>query len=429
MASSLRDNTFFVLRQLTVVSVVIALLHGTSRAAELIYTENFETGDSRYEILGESFTEVGDHDGSPGVWGLSTNADQIGLISAAPARRAAIQWSHIPFVDDFTDEAYQTWVPLVDWAAGVTTDDERKDARVGFLGGYFEESVEGIRNALVDAGYADDNVFELLDAAEIEPDELEAVIHSSVQESNNLAPVAVPIISFAGPSHDDTAIAGIGGAVLYDGEVELEIPDEHKDHPALGGLGAAGTIPWTTGPNVELQNMGKLHNGGTAIAFAEDPVTGDPAAAIFVIEEGAPVLGSFNPEPEGDTYFVGSALNKHGPVADGEAEAVLALDPINVAGKDDLRMTVKLAATAADFENGDYLRIEVSADGDDFEILDEFWGTDDAGDCQKGLSNGDPPGSEGDICLANRRVHGHRIQPAECVGAFHPIRHADDLGQ
>ena len=122
------------------------------------------------------------------------------------------------------------------------------------------------------------------------------------------------------------------------------------------------------------------------------------------MKKAAPLLGAFNPDPEGDHYIVGSALNKHGDTL----ERILELDPVDVSGKTDVKLTVALAATAADFENSDYLIIEADPDGNGpaaAVILEEFYGVDEAHDptndsgCLKGLSNGFEPGAVGDICL------------------------------
>ncbi len=370
-------------------------------AGQLIYQESFEGNANGYDVGEESYAERDPTlDWSPGIWGLNTIGEQIGLQQDAPARRAAIQWDHAAFADDFTDEAYATWVSLVDWGAGVTDPAARKDVRVGFYGGYLEESVEAIKDTLVGSGYADGKMLEIIDPTEVAPENMEVLIHSSALTSTLFSGVEVPVISFDAPTHDDAAIAGIGVATSYVDPVVLEIPVEHRSHPALGGNGADGMIPWST-RGVTLQGIGKTHNGGKAIALAEDPVTGALGAAIFVIEKGAPLLGAFNPDPEGDRYIVGSALNKHGLAG----EVTLELNPVNVAGYNDVRMTVALAATAADFENGDYLRIEAATDGGDYEILEEFFGVDEAHDpanlsgCLKGLSNGFEPGADGDICL------------------------------
>ena len=407
MVSGFRWSVTCQLRRLVAVSVVVTFLAGSLFGqGVLIHKENFEGGDSGYELIGGDSYEEPDPalDWSPGIWGLNTIGDQIGLQSTAPARRAAIQWDHQVFADVFADEAYATWVPLVDWAAGVTDPAARADQAIGFFGGFLEESVEAVKDALVGAGYSDDNMLELFAAEEVVPEDVDTLIHSSVQSSTLFSAVEVPVISFSQGDHDDAAIAGIGTTKDYLDGIDLEIPEEHRDHPALGGLGKDGTIPWTT-EAAALQGIGKTHNGGKAIAVSEDPVTGALTPAIFVIEEGAPLLGAFNPDPEGEQYIVGSALNKHGPVFDGEPEAILDVGPIDISGHQDVHMTVALAATAADFENGDYVRIEVSADGDEFEILDEFFGVDEAHDpandsgCLKGLSNGDEPGAVGEVCL------------------------------
>ncbi len=396
--------------KLTTAFVLALALRGTANA-ELLYQENFEGDDSGYDIGDESYfpptpSEGGvDTSWSPGVWGLNTIADQIGLVQNAPARRAAILWDHTAFSDDFAREPRD--VDLVnrlgDWHYRSRA---RADKRIGFWGGYLEESVDLVRESLVGAGYTDGNIVELLAPEDIDPDnpELDLVIHSSALVSTEFSGLKVPVISFSASDHDDSGIAGIGQATTFDDAISLQVPTEFRDHPALGAAGADGTIEWTVQGPTTLQGIGKTHNGGKAIALVEDPTTESLVPAIFVIEEGAPLLGAFNPDPEGDQYIVASALNKHGDML----ERILELDPIDVSGQTDLKMTVALAATAADFENSDYLIIEADPDGpgpQGFATIAEFYGVDETHDptndsgCLKGLSNGFEPGAVGDICL------------------------------
>lgn len=367
-----------------VATAVFAWMLVSVAHAEILHQETFETdGDGeRYDLFDPGFEFTGDS--GPGIWGLNFDAEQIGLQQNAPARRAAILWNHEMFPEVPAPESLEVWVSLTEWAV-----DNKEGAKIGFFPGYeFTEGSLIVAEALENAGY---NLEEVLDPADV-PTDLDVLIHSSESASTAFAELKTPIISYSSSDHDDTAIAGIGSAHDFLDPVELMVPVEHEGHPALGGK--TGMIPWTA-EEATLRGIGKLHNGGKAIAFAEDPLTGDDTPAIFVIEEGDPLLGAFNPDPQGDGYLVGAALNKFGT----GGERTVDIGPIDIAGKSDLALTVDLAATAADFESGDYLRIEADIDGETV-VLDEFWGVDDPGsDCLKGLSNGDFPGEEGDICL------------------------------
>ena len=75
----MKRSIFRVLRRLAVVAVTVASLSGTS-FGQLIYQETFEGDDSGYDIGEESYAEVDpDLDWSPGIWGLNTIGEQIGL--------------------------------------------------------------------------------------------------------------------------------------------------------------------------------------------------------------------------------------------------------------------------------------------------------------------------------------------------------------
>jgi hypothetical protein len=370
--------------------------------AQLIHRENFEGDASGYTLDDEpGYAEIGsegDTGWAPGIWGLNTTGPQIGLVQSAPARRAAILWDHTPLADDFTEESLDVWVSLVDWSVGSGT--ERKDAKVGFFPGYFPESVEIVKDKLVAEGYTEANIEEVPTIDDV-PNDLDVLIHSSEMVSTTFARLDVPLISFSGSDHDDSAIVGIGPVWQFADAVTLEVTQEFRNHPALGNSAADGVIEWTN-TGVQLQGLGITHEGGQALALVDRPDIEEQGAAIFVIEEGQLLLGAFAPDPEGENYIVGAALNKFGIAT----ERLLELKPVNVAGMADVKMTVALAATAADFELDDYLRIEVDPDGSgpaEAQILEEFWGVaDTAPTCRKGLSNGEVAGETGSICLPTK---------------------------
>lgn len=358
-------------------SLACGLAMSSQVHAQLIYQENFEGNASGYTLEDPGYEPQAPENGwSPGIWGLNTLGPQIGLASNAPANRAAVLWNHDPVVlgDDFTSEALDVWVSLADWSMGVTTPANRASKKISFFPGYSAyEAVDVVRNKLVQAGYTGANISEAgADPLAIDPSQTDLVIYSSEQAGAVFVSLPVPLITFSAPDHDDNAIVGLGATLNFNDSVTLSVPQAYQNHPALGGK---------------------------AIAQVEDPNTGELAPAIFVIDKGSPLLGAFNPDPEGDRYIVGSALNKFGSTL----ERKLELKPVNVAGKTDVKVRVALAGVTSDFESGDYLIFEVDPDGSGpkgVEVVEEFWGVDDATSaCNKGLSNGDVAGQAGDICL------------------------------
>jgi len=363
---------------------------------QILYQESFETdGDgSRYTLLDPGYEEdtsilAGTAGSGPGIWGRRSDGDAVGLTQAAPAKRAAILWNHDDLSGDiYTTDALDVWASLASWAV-----DGKASAKIGFFPSIFPLGSEVVADRLKADGHDVSEVFDPLDI----PADLDLLIHSSETTETGFSALELPIISYSATDHDDTAIAGLGQAIDFFEEVSVNVLASANGHPALGGK--TGSIPWTTDAT-SLQNIGKTHAGGTVLATVvyEDPVTFEEVegAALFVIDAGDALLGAFDPVPaDGSDYLVGAALNKFGDMTERTFETTT----VSIAGQSDLKLTVALAATAADFENGDYLRIEADIDGTT-NILEEFYGVDDAAsDCNKGLSNGDVAGQEGDICL------------------------------
>lgn len=385
-------------KSLWATAIASVFLIPMSASAQVFFSETFNTdGDgTRYELVGRGHedTNLPNQASGWGIWGhnFDAPADEIGLVQTAPAKRAAILWSHEDPVADFDElispESLEVWLSLVQWAT-----DEKANAKIGVFPGTLSSGAEVVSTMLTGAGYT---IEEILVPEDVEGSDIDLLIHSSETGSPSFTSVPMPVISFSGSDHDDLAVAGIGSAVDFFDPVEIEVTAAGVGHPALGGK--EGTIPWTTDA-AQLQTIGKAHPGGTALATVvfEDPNTGDDveAPAIFVIDEGSPVLGAFNPPPEGEGYIIGAALNKFG-----DAEKQLILNPVDISGREGVQMAIWLAATAADFEVGDFLRLEVEVDGTTH-LIEEFFGTDASdSDCHKGLSNNEAiAGEVGDICL------------------------------
>jgi len=112
------------------------------------------------------------------------------------------------------------------------------------------------------------------------------------------------------------------------------------------------------------------------------PATTETRAAVFVVEAGEELLGGSITGFEGSGFWAGADMNE-GTIADGCCTTVdearsLTLKSVDVTGKDNVKLTVALAATVLDFENSDFLKISIDPDGDGplgFQTLSNFIGT------------------------------------------------------
>jgi hypothetical protein len=343
--------------------------------AQLIYRETFnDDGDgTRYQIFDRGYELT---DAGPGIWGHNFDGDVIGLGSNAPARRASILWGPLVLEDQIAPESLEVWGSLVDWAMG-----GKANATIGFYPG--ADWTEGdflVSDFLESMGHT---VEDIIDAADLPPTtELDLVIHTNEgtpTPSDAFVNYAVPLISYNAAFHDDNAIAGIGPTLDFLDNVTISTVAENEGHAALGGK--TGDIPWTTEP-VQMGGIGKIHAGGQMLATVEDPVSGEDIPALFIIEEGQPLLGAFDPTAEGAGYIVGAALDKF----DTAAARTLDLNPVDVSGHTDVKLTVALAGSDADFEDADYLRIYIDPDDSGvFDLIANFTGNPD-----KALEDVDP---------------------------------------
>ncbi|HUS36492.1 MAG TPA: PA14 domain-containing protein, partial [Verrucomicrobiae bacterium] len=154
--------------------------------------------------------------------------------------------------------------------------------------------------------------------------------------------------------------SGGGGSLELSVAVqEGEIPDDTLDSGYWEALGADGAISpvklegtadvtafIATGPNVNVPlPLAILMNGPTDV----------PAGHFF---DG----GGFT-RFEGNGFIGAAGLNKFGAYPDGQTYRSLILQPVNVSGKTNVKVTVSLAATGGDFEDTDYLQIWVHTNG------------------------------------------------------------------
>jgi hypothetical protein len=124
-----------------------------------------------------------------------------------------------------------------------------------------------------------------------------------------------------------------------------------------------------------------------------DPVAGDPRPALIVLDEGATLLGTLDLVPEGSGFIVGADMDAgFGGGGFGAAmPRAIELNPVDISGQTDVRLTVALAATDADWElTPDFLRVMVGQSGappEEFVTLSTYIGVDMLGiPAHKGLS-------------------------------------------
>lgn len=348
-------------------------------SAQLPFVEGFETdGDgSRYTVTDPGFVaDTGE--AGPAIWGLTAFTDDftapfsvegggtIGLAQGAPAKRAAIMWDAALTEDDVDIDSWSVWLSLMDWMT-----DSKANPTVAFFPAHDPNT---LLPTLV--GSLGGSIVDIEDSTALPPaSEVDLVIQTNAGLPT--PPIAftdyeAPVIAFNAPNHDDIAITGIGDVLDFTEPTTLAIAD--ATHPILTSpdfpLENNETIRWSSIPTT-LDGLGKAHGGGTVLATVESPLTGDTIPALFVIDKGDGLLGTFDPDPEGDFYFSGAALNKFGTAA----ERTLELFPVDVAGEDDVKVTIALAATDADFETGDYLRVSMDTTGlGNFEVIAEYAG-------------------------------------------------------
>ena len=358
---------------------MLLLLSASVCSAQLPFVEGFETdGDgTRYTVTDPGFVaDTGD--AGPAVWGLTAFTDDftapfsvegggvLGLAQNAPAKRAAILWDVALTEDDVDFDSWPVWLGLMNWMT-----DGKENATVGFFPAHDPNTL--IPTLVGSLGYS---IVDIEDTSNLPPaTDLDLVIQTNAGNPatpTDFTDYEVPLIAFNAPNHDDTAITGIGDVLDYTEPTTLAITD--PTHPVLTSpdfpLSSDTEIRWSSIPTT-LEGLGKPHGGGTVLATIESPLTGDTIPALFVINEGDGLLGTFDPDPEGDFYFAGAALNKFGTAA----ERRLELLPVDVSGEEDVKVAIALAATDADFEPADYLRISMDTTGlGEFEVIAEYLG-------------------------------------------------------
>ncbi len=340
-----------------------------SSHAELLYTENFNTnGDgTRYTTRGTGvvlLTIEGNQE--PAYWNHNTEVTNrgeiVGVVVPAAGRRAVLLFHSAVPAAVLTPEALLLIDNTVKWLTGNTP------GKVIVSPAILGEADLLLSQRLTAAGYTvtDDNLGAGLPNA--------ATVALAIATSGVGTPptrftrYGAPLLDFNAPNHDDHLTSSIGQANLFFDPGDVSIAD--AAHPIAAGLPAAFRFVTEA---VGLDTVGTtLPESAKVIATYQylNPDNGqmETRPLLAVIEKNAPLLGGVFKGFEGTGFWAGADMNEPTISPDScciapEDPRQLTLNPVNVAGKTDVRITVALAATDIDFETADYLRIMIDPDG------------------------------------------------------------------
>lgn len=150
--------------------------------------------------------------------------------------------------------------------------------------------------------------------------------------------------------------SGGGGSLEVSvSNVEVPVPDDNLNSGFWEVLSQSGVGPirLLTATNVTgYVATGTNVNVETPLAVLLNGPTDTPPGSFY---DGGAFAGF-----EGAGFFAASGLNKF---LTGIQPKTLTLQPVNVTGKSNLKLTIACAATVVDFETGDYLEIYVHTNG------------------------------------------------------------------
>lgn len=358
---------------LFVVGVVAALGSPSLGQFKMIYQEGFnDDGDGERYTMEGRFNET--YENGPAMWEHNLNVDVIGLPALAAEKRAAILWTSSLIDADFTEDSLAIWENLIDYMI-----DGKEEATIGFFPDKNSETADFLSFQLEEAGHTTVGLDGQIPTRRSERPDL--IIQS---EQANPTPgglfasfggtgYPVPVITYNAGNHDDTLVSSIG-AVTPGGPTTVTAVEEFKDHPILDGR--AGEIPWLDefSADVGLQGIGTStpSKSKTLLTYEVDGVT---YPGLVVVEKDDPLLGAFDPTPEGEGFIVGGDMNEPPGSEFSEATAprVLQLNPVDISGETGVKMSIALAASDVDFDDPDFLRISYSETPDgEFTTLGQF---------------------------------------------------------
>lgn len=336
--------------------------------SQLLYTEDFNTDGegTRYTSRGRGLvllTVEGNQEAA--YWTHSSDVTKsgeiVGVVVPAAARRAAIVFQSAVPESMLTPEGLKLIDNTIKWLSG------DKPGKVVFSPSAAGEGDTVLSQRLANSGYTvadDDTAAALPDPATIAV----AISTSGGVPATRFTRYGAPVLTYNGPNHDDmlTSSIGLGNSIFDPGEVTIADPA----HPIAAGL--PSTFRLVTG-EIGLDTVGTtLPERAKVIATYKflnpDTSQEETRPLLIAIEKGDGLLGGPFKGFEGAGFWAGADMNEPTVTPDCcatvEDPRQLTLNPVNVTGKNDVRITVALAATDIDFENTDFLRIMIDPDGD-----------------------------------------------------------------
>lgn len=348
--------------------------------AEVIYTENFnsEGEGTRYTVEGRGFVpkngQVVPVPAGTSYWGRNVDVlakgEVVGVPFPSPARRVTMLFNHGLDPAFLTPEGKKLIDGVIQWL----TDGKQKMV-VMFSNPAGAESLgdQYLVSSLTAAGHTviDDDVagFPVL-ADIITAKKVDMIINSSTGgDPIRLANAAVPLLCFASDLAGDMLLAtrALSDSTFDPGDVKIAA----SSHPIAAGLPATFKFVTDAQP-FDTVGLG-LPPGSIAVATyqvtdAEGVATTHPF--VVATEKGVQLLGGLINGMEGTGFWAGADLNEPNistppddPARTGQlAGRALTLNPVDVTGKTDLKLTLALAGTEVDFDGpggDDYLSIKV----------------------------------------------------------------------
>lgn len=340
-------------------------------ASNILYSEDFNTDGegARYTTQGHGVFP-GLPTTGPAYWARNVEVTAIGKVvgvpAPAPAKRALIVFNHNLTAASVTPDALKLIDNTIKWLT-----DNKAKLRVLFSAAANPGEGDQLLVArLMEQGHTvvdDDAGTSQTPDGLPDPATVDLVINgSSAGEPARLVRYAVPMLSYRAAISGDLLLATRGETLTFDpGEIQIAAPT----HPIAAGLPAKFTFVTDAQP-LDTIGLG-LPAGATTVAtyqYTNDQGITSTRPFVVVIDKGVQMLGGLISGFDG-AYWAGADLNEpevSGGTFNTPAEPrSLTLKNVNVAGKSNVKLSIKVAATEVDFDAGpdDFFRIMIDTDG------------------------------------------------------------------
>src|SRR5262245_50200054 len=298
----------------------------------------------------------------PVFWGYKSEVSIVGVFGPTPERRALLAWDGAILAEEVTPQFWTMFDATINWLVRGKT-----NATIVFS--QDETGGQSLADHLQTKGYTITT-----DSDQSIPDTNivgDLIIKTPTGTGGRFARVAKPVLTYWADSHDDLLVSTIGTTAMFESTNATVVA---TNHPAAGGLKGSFIVA-SNSHNWQLIGT-LLPNGAITVATFVQP--GDPTnrtLPLLVLLNGpndTPAGSVYGGGPftgfEGTNFFGGAALNKFDVDGTGTPKT-LTLRPIDVTGKQNVKLTIAAAGTYLDFEQstgptvGDYLDVWIDTDG------------------------------------------------------------------